>query len=180
MVEGIPGNAPVNSAPVATDDAVICFYHGDSLPCLAVRWDTRRAGQKWNDVPAHCAVILPTQAGPVLFEMIATGYHCRPSVAADYAWARAIRLPKLPNTLTEARRARGVRYSWATIALIALYRLLPDRWLSWIKMRDEHICSVYGRDVLAAGGWKQPGWLARQYCPCTPNDLWHAVQENTQ
>ncbi len=169
--------SPSSNAP-ETGAATVLFYANPGLVTAAVQWDTQRPGQARSSVPSHCAIMLPTTAGPVVFEMIATGYHCRPATLDDlaYPWAVSVYLPDMGGALALARACAGARYSWAEIALIALYRLLPDRWLSRIHVRQAHICSVFVRDVLWAGGWLEPGWLEWQFCPVTPNDVLRALK----
>lgn len=163
--------------------ATVCFYRGTSLPCLAVRWDTRRPGQSWGDVPSHCAIAFPECPGPeqngypwMLYEYVAGGWQGRAPNAADWEWCVDVPLSDLSAAARFATGCAGGRYNWGEIALIALYRLLPDRWLSRWHVRQANICSAFARDVLRAGGWASPGWLARQYCPASPNDLWIALK----
>jgi hypothetical protein len=151
----------------------VCFYRGTGPFCWAVRADTRRPGQAWKDVPAHCSVAIDG----VLYEFISSGYHCRYAVPADYAWSYAVPVPDIDAAERFALSERGDKYGFSTDALIVLSRLVPDRWLSFSRLRDKRICSWFAREVLMQGGWRCPYWLIEQYEPETPNDILFAVRE---
>lgn len=158
--------------------ARVCFFSGDSLPCLAVRADTRRPGQAFADVPSHCAVVLGTNAEDGwLYEFIAGGFHTRAAAPADFLWSVNVPLTDFAAAQTGAFAARESPYDWNAIAEIAAARIVPDRWLSLDTLKGHHICSCFAvYDVLLPGGWAAPGWLTRQFVPVSPNDVWWAVK----
>ena len=164
----------------------VCFYKGHDPASLLVRADTRRPGQAWSDVPSHCAVALPVPEWPLgwLYEYVSTGYHCRLATAEDLVWSYAVPVPDSIGAHVAAMSDAG-RYDWGEIALFVLARLVPDRWIPALEKATgwklpNHICSLFARSVLMAGGWPCPPWLAEQDCPASPNDLLFAVRETTR
>lgn len=158
-------------------EVTVCFYRGISLPCLAVRLDTRRPGQPLADVPAHCAVVLQEPGGGhLLHEFVSSGYRSRPTTAADFAWSRPVDLPYAGAALVFAGRCRGQRYGWCTIAMIALSRVLRSRLFRGTRPVPQHTCSWMVKAVLEAGGASLPYWLRAQYVPCSPNEIWLALR----
>ena len=151
----------------------IAFYHGSGLSGFAVRFDTRRPGQAFSDVPAHCALIV----SGVLYEMILTGWHTRPAVAADYAWSVEVSGVDEAAAVVAAAHYQYLRYGLWVDMLIGLCRYIPNRWLSCTRGMQKCICSAFVKAVLEAAGWHCPHWLACQYAPESPNDLWFAVRK---
>jgi hypothetical protein len=151
----------------------VCLYRGVGPICWTVRADTRRPGQAWEDVPSHVAVVIDG----VLYEFISSGYHCRYAVPADYAWSYAVPAPDIDAGEQFALNEQGDKYDFVTDALIVLSRFVPDRWLSFSRLRDKRICSWFALRVLIEGGWKCPHWLNEQYMPECPNDVLFAVRE---
>ena len=159
------------------------FTHGSGFGAFVVRVDTLRPGQDWEDVPAHCGIILSPDVSPDLgnplgtvYEMISTGWHTRPATQEDFAWS--VEMIGLDEAMarTYAVTSQRNRYCWLTIALIAAARCVPDRWLSCTMQMHKNICSWYVKQYLLTCGWPCPHWLAEQYVPETPNDLWFAVR----
>ncbi len=166
-------------------DAIACFYRGTSFSGLLVRAVTRRKGQAFSDVPSHCAVILPTLGYTgldygFLYEYISTGWHKRPGMADDFRWFYRVPQPSMTAAITRAETDRG-RYRWWVDGAIGIARWIPNRWyLRWPKLSHlayRHICSLFVKGVLGAGGWDCPDWLYRQDCPASPNDMLFAVRE---
>lgn len=149
----------------------IAFYKGSGLAGLAVRLDTRRPGQAFADVPAHCAVIIDG----TLYEMIFSGWHCRPAVPADYAWS--VEMTGLDEAAGEkyALFFSNARYGLWVDLLIGLCRFVPNRWLSCTRGAQKNICSAFAKGTLERSRWACPHWLAQQYAPESPNDIWFAV-----
>ncbi len=155
------------------DNAVVCFYAQRGLASDIVRLDTRRAGQSWDDVPSHVAVVLDNY----LYEMIAGGFHARAAVPADYIWSVDVALTDFAAAQAGAFALRESPYDWACIGEIAAARIAPDRWLSCDHLKAHHICSCAAAyDILIPGGWAAPDWMTRQYVPISPNDLWTALK----
>ena len=150
----------------------VAFYRGSGLAGLAVRLDTRRPGQSLADTPAHCAVIIDT----TLYELILSGWHSRPAEPADYAWSEEISEENAGKALEAAVYFRTARYGLWVDLLIGLCRYVPNRWLSCTRGAQKNICSAFVKTVLEASGWKCPRWLAQQYAPESPNDLWWALR----
>jgi hypothetical protein len=151
----------------------VCFARGVGPICWAVRADTRRPGQAWKDTPAHTSIVIDG----VLHEFISSGYNCRYAVPVDYAWSYAVPVPDIDAAERFALSERGDKYGFVTVALIVLSRLVPDRWLSFSRLRDKRICSWFALRVLMSGGWECPDWLIEQYEPECPNDVLFAVRE---
>ena len=154
----------------------LAFYHGAGLSGLAVRLDTRRPGQSLSDVPAHTALII----GETLYEMILPGWHSRPAEIADYAWSVEITGLDEAAALAAANFFKRARYGLWVDLLIGLCRYVPNRWLSCTRGMQKCICSAFAKAVLESAGWHCPYWLAHQYAPESPNDLWFAVRPNIQ
>ena len=151
----------------------IAFYHGSGLLGLAVRIDTRRPGQAYADVPAHCAVIF---SDGTLCEMIFTGWHSRIAEPSDYAWSVEVTGIDEALARTAATHFTQAEYGLWVDILIGLCRYVPNRWLSCTRGMVKHICSAFVKTVLEASGWHCPHWLAAQYAPESPNDLWFALR----
>ena len=150
-----------------------CFYHGGfSLPALAVRLDTQRQGQPLQDVPAHCALII----NETLYEMVSSGWHSRPALPSDLVWSVELSGIDEAKALAAAESWRGARYGWWVDVLIAFSRFIPSRWLSTTRGAQKYICSAFVKYVLEQSCWLCPHWLAEQYVPESPNDLWFALR----
>jgi hypothetical protein len=150
-----------------------CFYKGRGLSAWIVRYYTRRPGQAWADVPAHCAFTVDG----VLCEFIAAGYHSRPAVPADYQRSYDVIVPDIDEAKRFTRSEVGDKYRFNTLFLIWVARFVPDRWLAFTLRRDNRVCSWYVLRVLVNGGWPCPHWLAGQFTPECPNDVLFAVRE---
>ena len=161
----------------------VYFTHGTGFGAFVVRVDTQRPGQPWEDVPAHCGIILSPDISPepgnplgVVYEMISTGWHTRAATKKDFAWS--VEMPGLDEAKARsfAVSSQRARYCWLTILLIAAARCVPDRWFSCTMQMQKNICSAFAKTVLEASRWKCPRWLAQQYAPESPNDLWWALR----
>lgn len=109
--------------------------------------------------------------------MIASGFHARAAVSADYAWAVNVTLPNFAAAQAGAFSLREQPYDWECISEIAVARVVPDRWLACDHLKAHHICSCFVvYDVLIPGGWAAPGYVTKQYVPISPNDVWFALQ----
>ena len=150
----------------------VCFYKGYSLAALAVRLDTQRPKQAFRDVPAHCALVV----GETLYEVVSLGWKARPALPSDLVWG--MEMPGLGEDKAKAAAElwRGAKYGWWVDLLIALSRFIPSRWLSTTRGAQKYICSAFVKAVLEAAGWNCPHWLAEQYVPESPNDLWFALR----
>lgn len=150
-----------------------CFYHGGfSLAALAVRLDTQRPGQSFADCPAHTSIII----NETLYEMVSSGWHSRPALPSDLVWSVELSGIDEAKALAAALCFRRVRYGWWVDLLIGLCRYVPNRWLSCTRGAQKPICSAFVKSVLEAAGWNCPRWLAGQYAPESPNDLWFALR----
>ena len=182
-----------------------CFYAGDTLPDRIVRAVTRRPGQPIEDVPSHCALIVPRKDAIVVFpppgedypgweidwqeesdlyEMVAKGWVKRGPTQRDlYGRVYEVALPDIDACRRWCETNAG-RYRWwvdGVIGLMAL-RLVRHRRVGPIiqghwHLAYRHICSVDMLRSMTAGGWSCPHWLAVQDCPASPNDLLFAVRE---
>ena len=150
----------------------VCFYKGCSLPALVVRYDTRRPEQSFSDVPGHCAIII----GETLYEMISTGWNARIALPEDRMWSVDLQELDEVSAKITALSWRRTRYGWWVDALIGLSRVIPARWLLTTRGVQKPICSAFVKRVLEAAGWNCPHWLAGQFVPESPNDLWWAVR----
>ncbi len=161
----------------AAGKATVCFYRGNSLSSLVVRWDTQRPGQSLADVPAHTAIVLTVGGVQMLYEFVSTGFSSRLAIMSDFAWSETVDLLNQPQAVSFAWGCRGERYGWLTILDIALARLVPDRWLAFYKRRCKRICSLFVLQCLGAGGWDAPTWADRQYTIMSPNDVLWALKK---
>lgn len=163
---------------------LVAFYRGVSLPALAVRLWTRRTGQRFADVPSHCAVIIVPPAGDIslggaatLYEFVSTGFIVRCAAPADLSAAVLVSLPDPAGAWAAARAGAGLRYDWAAIALDCLYKPLPARWRVRLGYGRRYDCAEFALRVLARGGWAYPLWLHQSVVPVSPNDLLRALTE---
>ena len=150
----------------------VCFYKGRGIAALAVRLDTQRPGQAFADVPAHTSLVI----GETLYEMVSSGWHSRPALPSDLVWSVELTGLDEEKALAAALLWRGARYGWWVDLLIGLSRFVPDKWLSTTRGAQKYICSAFVKTVLQSSCWKCPHWLAGQYAPESPNDLWFAVR----
>lgn len=162
------------SSKVEPSKITVCFYRGGawSLSSLAVRADTRRPGQTFSDVPSHCAIVI----GGALYEVIASGWHCRLAVPSDYEWCVIMHGLNAAVAVEACNSYKPVRYGWWVDALIALARFIPNRWLAGTRGAHKNICSAFLKFVLEKCGWDCPHWLRVQFAPESPNDIWYALR----
>lgn len=146
----------------------VCFYFGTSPVCEAVRWDTRKPGQPFANVPSHVAVVISGR----LSEMVAGGFHTRAAVSADYAVSCDVPVSDMIAALNAVNDCRNARYGWLTDAIIALCRCLPDRFFRSTRGMKQNNCSWLVKYVLQATSYRFPLRLRAQFMPCTPNDIW--------
>ena len=142
------------------------------IAALAVRLDTQRPNQPFADVPAHTSLVI----GETLYEMVSSGWHSRPALPSDLVWSVEITGLDEEKALAAAESWRGARYGWWVDLLIGLSRFVPDKWLSTTRGAQKYICSAFVKTVLQASCWPCPHWLAGQYAPESPNDLWFALR----
>jgi len=171
---------------------LVALYRGVSLPALAVRLWTRRTGQRFADVPSHCAVIILPNAlnnalnsalnagNAVLYEFVSAGFVVRSAGALDVMGAVLVSLPDPAGAWAAARAGAGLRYDWAAIALDCLYKPLPARWRVRLGYGRRYTCAEFALRVLARGGWVYPLWLHQIAVPVSPNDLLRALTEGRQ
>lgn len=152
----------------------VCFYRGDSwnIADWIVRWDTRRPGQPFADVPSHLTLVV----GETLCEYVSTGYQERQAVPADFAWSVTVDVPDGAALEAFLDSQQGARYDWLTILLIAANKFVPARCFKGTRNNKKHICSWFVKAALEAGGWDCPRWLRAQDVPESPNDIHYALR----
>ena len=110
--------------------------------------------------------------------MVSSGWHSRPALPSDLVWS--VELTGLDEgkalSAATAMYYRHARYGWWVDLMIGLSRFVPNRWLSSTRGAQKRICSAFVKSVLEAADWPCPHWLAEQYAPESPNDLWFALK----
>ena len=152
-----------------------CFYANDEPLSLAIREETRRPGQPWEQVPSHCAALFARPDGSEwVYEFVVTGFNCRRAHARD-AWRVPITL-SADNELTAytfAANSQG-KYDWDAVFGWLVNDHLPPGLRVCDTFPTHKDCSRYLCAVLLAGGLALPPALVED-CP-SPNDVLYALR----
>jgi hypothetical protein len=151
------------------------FYANDEPLALAVREETHRPGQAWDDVPSHCAALITLPGGqPNIYEFLVTGWNTRPADERD-TWR--IDVPGVSLNLGKAwafaEGCKKGRYDWDSLWAWYVNDHMPPGFRITDTFPREHDCSRFLVGILLAYGTPLPPALV-QDCP-SPNDLLQAL-----
>lgn len=175
---------------LSTPSACLYFFSGHGLVPVVVRLVTWRwwAGQRWGEVPAHCAIVISTPGqDSVEYESIITG--TRKSInfrLSGVVYSRLVDIPRIADTIEWLDSQVGRPYGFLPAILTGIGALRPGyaiycgRVWEWLRGgrggRTAPLnCSLLCQYALLAGGVEVGGHPTG--LPLSPNELMRSFQK---